>query len=191
MREIIEQSLKDSLSYVAYRKLISDLLSEGKSTGMLQNEDMRHYSELNEARMHRLDKTIEVLPEIATALNKLPKKYIWLVLSEGWCGDAANIVPVLNKMAEISAHIELKIVLRDDHDALMQHFLTNGGKAIPKLILLDAETFEVVTDWGPRPAGAKQLILDYKATHGLYGGAIVTGKQIGRASCRERVCLYV
>ena len=80
------------MSYVAYRKLISDLLSEGKSTGMLQNEDMRHYSELNEARMHRLDKTIEVLPEIAMALNKLSKKYIWLVLSEGWCGDAANIV---------------------------------------------------------------------------------------------------
>lgn len=167
MREIIEQSLKDSLSYVAYRKLISDLLDEGKSTGMLQNEDMRHYSELNEARMHRLDKTIEVLPEIATALNKLPKKYIWLVLSEGWCGDAANIVPVLNKMAEISTHIELKIVLRDDHDALMQHFLTNGGKAIPKLIILDAETHEVLSDWGPRPSEAKQLILDYKASHGV------------------------
>ena len=167
MREIIEQSLKDSLSYVAYRKLISDLLSEGKSTGMLQNEDMRHYSELNEARMHRLDKTIEVLPEIAMALNKLPSKYIWLVLSEGWCGDAANIVPVLNKMAEISAHIELKIVLRDDHDALMQHFLTNGGKAIPKLIILDAETHEVLGDWGPRPEEAKQLILDYKASHGV------------------------
>jgi len=167
MREIIEQSLKDSLSYVAYRKLISDLLSEGKSTGMLQNEDMRHYSELNEARMHRLDKTIEVLPEIAMALNKLSKKYIWLVLSEGWCGDAANIVPVLNKMAEISAHIELKIVLRDDHDALMQHFLTNGGKAIPKLIILDAETHEVLSDWGPRPNEAKQLILDYKASHGV------------------------
>ena len=167
MREIIEQSLKDSLSYVAYRKLISDLLSEGKSTGMLQNEDMRHYSELNEARMHRLDKTIEVLPEIAMALNKLSKKYIWLVLSEGWCGDAANIVPVLNKMAEISAHIELKIVLRDDHDALMRHFLTNGGKAIPKLIILDAETHEVLSDWGPRPNEAKQLILDYKASHGV------------------------
>ena len=57
--------------------------------------------------------------------------------------------------------------MRDDHDALMQHFLTNGGKAIPKLIVLDAETHEVLGDWGPRPEEAKQLILDYKASHGV------------------------
>jgi hypothetical protein len=89
------------------------------------------------------------------------------VLSEGWCGDAAQIVPVIHKMADVTDKVELKIALRDDNDALMQHFLTNGGKAIPKLIVLDAETLEVVLDWGPRPHGAKQLILDYKAAHGV------------------------
>jgi len=117
--------------------------------------------------MHRLDKTIEVTPEVKAKLQNLDKKYIWLVLSEGWCGDAAQIVPVIHKMAEVTDKVELKIALRDDNDALMQHFLTNGGKAIPKLILLDAETLEVVADWGPRPHDAKQLILDYKAAHGI------------------------
>ena len=70
-------------------------------------------------------------------------------------------------MAAETDKIELKIALRDDNDELMQHFLTNGGKAIPKLIVLDAENFHVLADWGPRPHDAKQLIIDYKATHGV------------------------
>lgn len=167
MKDIIEKSIQSSLSYSEYRNLISSLLTEGKSTGHVQNEDMRHYSELNMARMNRIEKTVELLPEVVLTLKQLPKKYIWLVLSEGWCGDAANIVPVLHKMAEVTEQIELRIALRDDHDDLMQHFLTNGGKAIPKLIVLDAETLEVVADWGPRPQEAKQLILDYKTAHGI------------------------
>lgn len=167
MKELIKESLKTSLSYLEYRNLISTLLSEGKSTGHIQNDDMMHYSELNVSRMNRIEKTVALLPEVISNLEQLTKKYIWLVLSEGWCGDAANIVPVLHKMAEVSQNIDLRIVLRDDHEALMQQFLTNGGKAIPKLILLDAETLDVVADWGPRPQEAKQLIVDYKATHGV------------------------
>lgn len=167
MKDIIEKSIQSSLSYSEYRNLISSLLAEGKSTGHVQNEDLRHYSELNVARMNRIEKTVELLPEVVLTLEQLPKKYIWLVLSEGWCGDAANIVPVLHKMAEATAQIELRIVLRDEHDDLMQYFLTNGGKAIPKLLVLDTETLDVVADWGPRPQEAKQLILDYKAAHGV------------------------
>ena len=90
-----------------------------------------------------------------------------MVLAEGWCGDAAQIVPVIYKMSEVTENVSLKIALRDDNDALMQHFLTSGGKAIPKLLILDADTLEVLADWGPRPHGAKQLILDYKAAHGV------------------------
>lgn len=167
MINTIKQALENSFSYADYRNKVTSLIAEGKSTGHTQSEDLLKYSELNETRMNRLEKTIEVTPETKTKLQSLDKKYIWLVLSEGWCGDAAQIVPVIHKMAEVTDKVELKIALRDDNDALMQHFLTNGGKAIPKLILLDAETFEVVTDWGPRPSGAKQLILDYKATHGV------------------------
>ena len=167
MINTIKQALENSFSYADYRKKVTNLIAEGKSTGHTQSEDLLKYSELNETRMNRLEKTIEVTDEVKNKLQNLDKKYIWLVLSEGWCGDAAQIVPVIHKMAEVAENVELKIGLRDDNDALMQHFLTNGGKAIPKLIVLDAVTFEVLTDWGPRPAGAKQLILDYKATHGV------------------------
>ena len=167
MINTIKQALENSFSFADYRKKITSLIAVGKSTGHTQSEDLLKYSELNETRMNRLEKTIEVTDEVKTKLQNLDKKYIWLVLSEGWCGDAAQIVPVIHKMAEATDKVELKIALRDDNDALMQYFLTNGGKAIPKLIVLDAETLDVVLDWGPRPHGAKQLILDYKATHGV------------------------
>ncbi len=167
MINTIKQALENSFSFADYRKKVTSLIAEGKSTGHTQSEDLLKYSELNETRMNRLQKTIEVTPETKSKLQNLDKKYIWLVLSEGWCGDAAQIVPVIHKMAEATDKVELKIALRDDNDDLMRHFLTNGGKAIPKLIVLDAETLEVVLDWGPRPHGAKQLILDYKAAHGV------------------------
>lgn len=167
MKNTIQKTLLNSFSYSEYRKKVTELIAEGKSTGHEQSDDLLHYSQLNEARMNRLEKTIAIVDEVKAKLENLDKKYIWLVLAEGWCGDAAQILPVIHKMAETTNKVELKIALRDDNDALMQHFLTNGGKAIPKLIVLDAETSEVIADWGPRPHGAKQLILDYKADQGV------------------------
>ena len=138
MKNTIQQTLLNSFSYSEYRKKVTELIAEGKSTGHEQSNDLLHYSELNEARMNRLEKTIAIVDEVKAKLENLDKKYIWLVLAEGWCGDAAQILPVIHKMAETTNKVELKIALRDDNDALMQHFLTNGGKAIPKLIVLDA-----------------------------------------------------
>ncbi len=167
MNSIIKNSLEHSFSYEEYRNLLSNLLKVGKTTGNDQSEAMIHYAELNEARLHRLDKTIQVTEEVKLKLEQLNKEYLWLVISEGWCGDAAQILPILNKMALVSDAVELRIILRDDNEEVMNMFLTNGTKSIPKLIIIDKETGEVVNDFGPRPEGAKQLILDYKAIHGV------------------------
>jgi pantothenate kinase-related protein Tda10 len=167
MKNIIENALLNSYTYSEYRQLVSQLISEGKSTGHNQTVDLLHYSELNETRLKRLDKTLAVSEENRTEIENLEKKYIWLVISEGWCGDAAQLLPIMNKVAEVSENIDLKIVLRDDNEVLMNQFLTNGGKAIPKLIVLDAETNEVIADWGPRPEPARKLIADYKAANGV------------------------
>lgn len=167
MDSIIKESLERSFSYEEYRNLLSNLLKVGKTTGNDQSEAMIHYAELNEARLHRLDKTIQVTDEVQLKLEQLTKKYLWLVISEGWCGDAAQILPIINKMALVSDKVELRIILRDDNEEVMNMFLTNGTKSIPKLIIIDKESGEVVNHFGPRPQGAKQLILDYKAAHGV------------------------
>jgi hypothetical protein len=167
MKEIIQNAIQNSFSYAEYRKLASDLVAQGKPTGHDLSEALAHYAELNETRMNRLEKTITLTDAVIQTLQNSSKNAIWLVLAESWCGDAAQILPVLNKMSGASNSIQLNIVLRDDHDALMQLFLTNGAKSIPKLIILDAQTLNVLADWGPRPLGAKQLIEEYKATHGV------------------------
>jgi hypothetical protein len=167
MKSIVEKSLLNGISYSNYRKHIKSLLIQGKSTGKEQSEALTHYSELNEARMNRLEKTVKISTEIIQKLNQINGDYIWLVISEGWCGDAAQILPVIYKMAELSEKIDLKIVFRDENDDLMNLFLTNGTKSIPKLIILDKNTLEVLGDYGPRPIGANQFMLDYKKEFGM------------------------
>ena len=166
MDSTIKNSLT-SISYQEYRNLVAKYAAEGKTSGTTQTADYINYTKLNESRMHRLDKTLQVIDEVKIYLENLKKEYIWLVLAETWCGDAAQILPVINKMAQVSDKINLRILLRDENEAVMNLFLTNGTKSIPKLIILDKESGEVVTDFGPRPFGAKQLILDYKTTHGV------------------------
>lgn len=162
---LISKSIKKAVSYSTYRTLIKDLLIEGKSTGNEQSEDLLNYSTLNDKRMDRLDKTLKISEETTNALNRLKDNFSLLVLAEGWCGDAAQIIPVLNKIANITSKIELKIVGRDENEALMNEFLTNGGKAIPKVILVNSKN-EVLNSWGPRPSIATSMVNDYKAANG-------------------------
>lgn len=178
MESIIQSSLPNSITYETYRNTINALLKEGKSTGHEQSESLTHYSELNVTRMNRLEKTMTIAAEFVEQLKALKGDYLWLVISEGWCGDAAQLVPIFHKMADLSPNIEMKIALRDDNEALMNLFLTNGARSIPKLIIIDKNTLEVLGDFGPRPQGAKQLILDYKAEHGVVDETAKTNLQL-------------
>ena len=176
MLSIIQSALQNSHSYTEYRIIVSKLISEGKSTGKEQSADLLHYSELNEVRMKRLEKTLKLDPEVEITLQNLKSNQTWLVISEGWCGDAAQILPIIKLMSEASENIDLKLVFRDENDALMNQFLTNGSKSIPKLLVLD-ESFNLLNHWGPRPGGAKNLIIEYKANHGIVDEAAKTALQ--------------
>ena len=137
MNSILKNSLSNSLSYPEYRNLVTTLFTNGSVTGLEQLESLLHYTKLNEARMNRLDKTMKVVDDVKLNLINLDKKYTWLVISEGWCGDAAQILPILNKMSEVTNNINLRIVLRDENSDLMNQFLTNGSKSIPIVIILE------------------------------------------------------
>tara|TARA_B110000046_G_scaffold35181_1_gene38378 strand:+ start:13396 stop:13989 length:594 start_codon:yes stop_codon:yes gene_type:complete len=165
MREVIENSLKNALSYEGYRAFVSALLTDGKATGMEQSEALTNYSLLNDKRMKRLDKTIKLSEETLQEFQKISEPKTWLVLTEGWCGDAAQSLPVLNKIAKSTDKIDLKIILRDENLPLMDLFLTNGGRSIPKLIALDKDN-NVIDSWGPRPTTASKMVADYKEKNG-------------------------
>ena len=162
---LIKNSLNNTISYAAYRNLIKDLIAEGKSTGIDQSEDHLTFSILNDKRMDRLDKTLKISEETQNSLDKLNQEFTFLVIAEGWCGDAAQILPIINKVAEASDKIDFKIVLRDENEDLMNQFLTNGSKSIPKALILDWEN-NLLDSWGPRPGVASKMVLDYKAQNG-------------------------
>ena len=165
MKNIIQKSLEKTYTYQEYKDLVKELLAEGKSTGPNQSEDLTNYSMLNDRRMKRLDKTIKISEETAQEIQQLVEPQTWLVITEGWCGDAAQNLPVLHKMAVLNKNINLKLVLRDDNLELIDLFLTNGGRSIPKLIALDKDN-NVISTWGPRPTVATKMVADYKAEHG-------------------------
>ena len=177
MKKSVEEGLQKAISYTSYRKLISDLIESGKSSGPIQSEDLLNYSKLNDRRMTRLDKTIQLSQETLLGLKKIDKPITWLVLTEGWCGDAAQTLPIINKIAKESDLITLKIIFRDEHEELMSHFLTNEGKSIPKLLVLNSEN-NVLNTWGPRPNIATKMVQDYKNTHGQLDAAFKQELQV-------------
>lgn len=178
MKVAIAESLLRSVSYIKYRKFVSDMLAAGKVTGHTQTPELVHYTLLNETRMNRLDKKVIIPEENIQKLLNLKKEYTWLVIAEGWCGDVAQLLPVLNKLAIITPRIEMKIVFRDDNPQLMNLFLTNGSKSIPKLIILDHNTKEVLGHWGPRPKPATKLVKSYRDQYGKIDDTIKTELQL-------------
>ncbi|MBT2556499.1 thioredoxin family protein [Hymenobacter sp. ISL-91] len=158
------ERLAAAYTYAQYRQLIDELMAKDQTTGETQSPELTAYAKLNIQRMQRLDKKAELLPELQQALEALERNYAWLIITEGWCGDAAQIVPVLEKMAQTSnGRISTYYLLRDENLDLMDQYLTNGGRAIPKLLVLHPDTRTEVTNWGPRPAEAQDLVLELKA----------------------------
>jgi hypothetical protein len=160
--KIQESQLTNSYTFESYKELVHDLVSNAQTSGPDQREDLIYYTELNAKRMKRIEKTTVLNEELKIQISRVQEPMTWIILSEAWCGDAAQIVPVLGKIAAESDLIDLKIILRDEHLEIMDQYLTNGGRSIPKLICLDQQDREIFV-WGPRPAAIQQVVNDTKA----------------------------
>ena len=150
------------MTFAEYLKLIDDLLAEGKTTGENQSEAMFNYGKLNRQRMKRLEKTIELNDSLKEKAQNINRRMIWLIITEGWCGDAAQNIPAIEKIASQSANVETRYVLRDENLELTDKYLTYNARSIPKLIVLDAETLRELGTWGPRPQTAMDYYFEMK-----------------------------
>lgn len=162
----IAEGLKNSFSYIEYRTLVSELAEKGASTGPERTEALSQYTQLNNSRMRRWDKTLKFTDEVIQKIKAVDQKVSWVVLSESWCGDASPALPVMHKFTEINPNISLSIILRDENLNIMDQFLTNGGRSIPKLIAINEKENKVVATWGPRSKNATKLVEDYKTAYG-------------------------
>ncbi len=153
----IKKYINEALTHEAYIADFEARIAEGTAN------EYHTYLAQNWQRTIRIPKTLKINETFATALANKTTHHTWLVISEPWCGDASQIVPVLNAIAaQSNGTITLKIVLRDANLELMDMHLTNGGRAIPKLLIINDED-TIVTTWGPRPAAAQALIIEVKA----------------------------
>lgn len=165
LQQIIRQATDNSISYQAYRDLMAHHVANETNTGSEITPDLANYTMLNNQRMKRLDKTMKILPENQEFLEAFDKDAYFLIITESWCGDAAQTMPMMFKVAQ-AAGVDFKIVLRDENPELMDQFLTNGGRAIAKLILVNKTTGLPVTTWGPRPTKATALVAAEKTAKG-------------------------
>ena len=154
---------EQGMNATAYVAFVAELLTAGKTTGPDHSEAMLHYSKMNLQRMNRVEKTTVLHPDVWAAIANIKGTYHFLVISEGWCGDAAQIVPVIAKIVLAAPHkFELKLVLRDQNLPLIDAHLTNGGRAIPILLVLDENKALILPQWGPRPAVLQNLLSEWK-----------------------------
>lgn len=154
--------VNSAMTYGSYRSLIDSLLEDNRTTGQNHSEAYLNYTRMNEQRMSRWDKTISISEGMKELVASISKPQVWLVLTEAWCGDAAQNIPYLVKLAELNPLIKLRFILRDEHPEVMDEYLTNGTRSIPKLIAFPEDLSQVLFEWGPRPQTAHELLLDYK-----------------------------
>ena len=133
------------------------------------NEEEAPYDKyilINKQRVKRIRKALAkdgLRGDLKAAAAGLKAGTRMLVLNEFWCGDGAQILPVHEALeAEAAGKLEVRVLLRDQNVDVMDLFLTNGGRSIPKTVLLDAD-MNVLGTWGPRPEDAMALVRRIKA----------------------------
>lgn len=164
----MEKYIEKSLTFDEYYDQVNTFVSEGKTSGENQTEDLIEFTRVNQRRMKKWKKIYKSSSDWLKAVQDLNRKEEWILLTESWCGDAAQNISQINNMVEATDKLELKILYRDDNLELMDQFLTNGGRAIPKLIRLDAETKEVIGSWGPRVKNAQNIVIEGKKNGSNY-----------------------
>lgn len=159
---ITQKDIDKSMSFDEYYQLNENLVKEGSATGENQSEALINYTKLNFSRMKRILKTTPISEDVLNTVDCLNEPLTWIVLTESWCGDAAQNLPVFSKIAEANPNISLRVLLRDDNPELMNQYLTNGSMSIPKLICVDENLNELGT-WGPRPKFLQDWLYKEKA----------------------------
>jgi hypothetical protein len=106
-----------------------------------------------------LYKRVTIPIEISARVEALGGHWHLLVLSEDWCGDTINIVPLVAKLTESVSNMDMRILARDENLDIMDSHLTGTSRSIPIVILLN-QKFQECGWWGPRPRALQKWVLE-------------------------------
>lgn len=160
-KEVLEER---AIDFETFKRRSSELLEKGEATSGDAKEmpELLDFTRLNLKRMERIPKQVELDHTVQEKLLMLPEGLTWVVLVEGWCGDVAQNLPIISMMADATDKVDLKLLWRDENLEVMDRYLTNGGRSIPKLVALRSEDLEELGTWGPRPEPVQEEILRIK-----------------------------
>lgn len=163
---ITSEHLNKAFTYAQYQSVSLTRFAAGKTTGEapeVNTEFYLQYTKMNLSRTTRVERKTELTDDIKAALSAITEPQQWVVLVESWCGDVPHSLPILNKMSEYQPLIKLYILLRDNNLDVMDAYLTNGGRSIPKLIALNNTLDTELFTWGPRPKVLQNQIDELKS----------------------------
>ena len=162
MNILPQRYVDQSMTYAQYLQRMLTVVEEGSANTLGYNPGMLQFTQLNNSRMRRLDKKANLTEATLMRLQSIDRQVLLLTLTEGWCGDAAQILPVLENMATANSVLSTGYLLRDEHPDLMDGFLTNGARAIPVTVFVELPTRKILGHWGPRPRQLQEMVMDAK-----------------------------
>ena len=147
----ISPQITNWFDYETFKALVNANASIGETSGGEKTSERVEATKINAVRMNRIDKQITLQENTVKTLSKIRAQWTWTIIAETWCGDGAQTIPIIAQMAAQNPNITLQIILRDENPEVMNAYLTNGSRSIPKLICTDTKTKQELGTWGPRP----------------------------------------
>ncbi len=156
--DTIDRIQNNALTYKHYIDLTKNEIENTNVNSLNDAEKtLFEYKKLNLQRSSRIEKYYSINDELKSNLLSIKNPQTWLVITENWCGDSAQNLPYIAALAEINSLITFSIILRDSNLEIMDQYLTNGSRSIPKLIAFN-ENWKELFKWGPRPKAAQELM---------------------------------
>ncbi len=165
---ITEAELANSLSFEQYLDLTRNIVEEKVArSGLYLADNTFRYTRSNLERMDKVQQNITLNQKLYNSLSELKEQWLWVVISEPWCGDASWGTPALAIIASASDNIEFRILLRDTNPEIIKAYQTAGSDSIPKLVCIRKRDWQELGTWGPRPQVLHQQVLAKKNSPGF------------------------
>ena len=159
---VTHEVIEKGFSYSEFVQFTQQLVEEKRTTGANQSEAYLEYTRMCLQRMNRWNKTAKVSEKMTHLMESIQESQIWLIITEAWCGDGAQSIPYLAKLVELNPKIKLRIIMRDEYPEIMDAYLTNGARSIPKLVAFTEDMKVELFTWGPKPLYLMNRHKEYK-----------------------------
>lgn len=159
---VTHEVIEKGFSYSEFVQFTQQLVEEKRTTGANQSEAYLEYTRMCLQRMNRWNKTAKVSEKMTQLMESIKESQIWLIITEAWCGDGSQSIPYLAKLVELNPKIKLRIIMRDEYPEIMDAYLTNGARSIPKLVAFSEDLKVELFTWGPKPLYLMNRHKEYK-----------------------------